>query len=103
MHPEGSPRVHLQLVPTVFVHDATGPDPPEPRTGAPASAARHARGLTRRTRGVAVTVPTGCHQLVGLAQGYELLDLACRSARPANQTFETCWEADIKFCSNTTA
>ena len=48
-------------------------------------------------------MPTGCHQPVGLAQGYELLDLACRSARSANQTFETCGEADIKFCSNTTA
>ncbi len=66
-----------------------------------ASAAQRVRGPARHLGALAVTLPTGCLQPVGLAPALVARGPACCSATSKKRTFKVCGNRTFKVCANT--
>ena len=69
----------------------------------PADVGRATRTLpARRSRVVAVAVPTGCLQPVGLVPDLLALGPGCCSAASKKRTFQNCQNRTFQLCANIT-
>ena len=66
-----------------------------------ASAAQRVPGPARHLGALAVTLPTGCLQPVGLAPALVARGPACCSATSKKRTFKDCRNRTFKVCANT--